>query len=143
VTDEAQPAITTSQTVESGNTVVQSVDPVTGVVTQTSISNASRETPSPHVIEEEVTEGALASDPQAGRVDEPATIETTNVRRATSVEEPAPVGQLDKAVALTRARVQSQGLFTMLHNVGSHADLDIKELAKTVESLIAALRHLV
>jgi len=79
VTDEAQPAITTSQTVESGNTVVQSVDPVTGVVTQTSISNASRETPTQagrvdepatqKVIEEEVTEGALASDPQAGRVD--------------------------------------------------------------------------
>ena len=134
-------ALTTTQSIESGNTVVQKVNPTTGEVTQTSVTE-----PAP-TLEADLAKDAAIAETGAiavGKVIETDVSEGVTALSATSADPlAAPKGQVDKGVALQRARVSSSTLNAMLHNVASHIDLDIKELSATVENLLAALRHLV
>ena len=140
--EDGNPNITTTQSIETGPTVVQKVDPVSGEVTQEArtgdpltATGGMEKAPEGESVgtihEAAMVEGAVAS---ANPVPVPDQVDT-------ALDESQ--GPVDKQVALQRAKLQSHGLSTFLNNVAGHAGMDVKELSARVESLMAALRHLI
>ena len=126
---DAPAAITTSETLESGSTLVQSIDPVTGVVTQTPTP-----TPSP-------TQGSVIADAIEGEVTSSvATAPATTT--VVSVISRVPVSELSPEGALAWLRAHVQALHTVVGNIANVAEIDFKSIEAEINSILGHVAHL-
>jgi hypothetical protein len=127
---DAPAAITTSETLESGSTLVQSIDPVTGIVTQT---------PTP-------TQGSVIADAIEGEVTSSSAPQAVGTEQASttvvSVISRVPVSELSPEGALAWLRAHVQALHTVVGNIANVAEIDFKSIDAEINAISGHVAHL-
>ena len=137
---DAPAAITTSETLESGSTLVQSIDPVTGIVTQTP-------TPTQGSVIADAIEGEVTSSsaPQAVSTEQASTEQASTEQASTtvvSVISRVPVSELSPEGALAWLRAHVQALHTVVGNIANVAEIDFKSIDTEINAILGHVAHL-
>ena len=130
---DAPAAITTSETLESGSTLVQSIDPVTGIVTQTP-------TPTQGSVIADAIEGEVTSAPQAVSTEQASTEQASTT--VVNVISRVPVSELSPEGALAWLRAHVQALHTVVGNIANVAEIDFKSIDTEINAILGHVAHL-
>ena len=132
---DAPAAITTSETLESGSTLVQSIDPVTGIVTQTP-------TPTQGSVIADAIEGEVTSSsaPQAVSTEQASTEQASTT--VVNVISRVPVSELSPEGALAWLRAHVQALHTVVGNIANVAEIDFKSIDAEINAILGHVAHL-
>ena len=136
---DAPAAITTSETLESGSTLVQSIDPVTGIVTQT--PTPTQGSVIADAIEGEVSSSSALSLPSGSVITQQASTEQAPTT-VVSVTSRVPVSELSPEGALAWLRAHVQALHTVVGNIANVAEIDFKSIDAEINAILGHVAHL-